>query len=294
MQEVLLDAARQAGADVRRGARVRAVTTDGGPAAIAHLDGHEAVIPARLVVGADGRNSMTRHWAGFAVRRDQDQTRLAGVLFDEIAIPEEDTYYSWRDFASGLYTLQFPQGHGRVRVYLGYLPQAGYSMSGEAAVPRFIEACQRAGAPGAYYGQARAVGPLATFRGADTWVAHPYHQGVALIGDAAATSDPWWGQGLSLTLRDVRVLRDHLVYTDHWEEAGHAYADVHDRYYGVLHTYGAWQTLMLATTGPEADARRAKAMPLWQEDPTRNPDIVHSGPDRSLDEAARRRYFGEE
>jgi 2-polyprenyl-6-methoxyphenol hydroxylase-like FAD-dependent oxidoreductase len=117
---------------------------------------------------------------------------------------------------------------------------------------------------------------------------------VALIGDAAATSDPWWGQGLSLTLRDVRVLRDHLVYTDHWEEAGHAYADVHDRYYGVLHTYGAWQTLMLATTGPEADARRAKAMPLWREDPTRNPDIVHSGPDRSLDEAARRRYFGEE
>jgi hypothetical protein len=34
-------------------------------------------------------------------------------------------------------------------------------------------------------------------------------------------------------------------------------------------------------------------MPLWREDPTRNPDIVHSGPDQTLDEAARRRYFGE-
>jgi hypothetical protein len=92
----------------------------------------------------------------------------------------------------------------------------------------------------------------------------------------------------------VRVLRDQLVRNDNWEEAGHAYAEEHDRYYGVLHTYEAWQTQMVTTTGPEADARRAKAIPLWQEDPTRNPDILHSGPDRPLDETARRRYFGDE
>jgi menaquinone-9 beta-reductase len=293
IQEALIDAARHAGAEVRRGARVRAVTTDGRPTVIAYLDGHEVEIPARLVVGADGRNSMTRSWAGFAVRRDQDQTLVAGVLFDEMDIPDADAY-TWRNFSSGLFALLFPQGHGRVRAYLGYLTQAGYSLSGEAAMPRFIEACQRAGAPGEYYGQARTVGPLATFRGAATWVAHPYHRGVALIGDAAATSDPTWGQGLSLTLRDVRVLRDQLAHSDNWDEAGHAYAEAHDRYYGVLHTYEAWQTYMLATTGPEADARRAKAMLLWREDPTRHPDIVHSGPDQILDEVARRRYFGEE
>jgi menaquinone-9 beta-reductase len=34
---------------------------------------------------------------------------------------------------------------------------------------------------------------------------------MALIGDAAAASDPSWGEGLSLTLRDVRLLRDSLI-----------------------------------------------------------------------------------
>jgi 2-polyprenyl-6-methoxyphenol hydroxylase-like FAD-dependent oxidoreductase len=57
---------------------------------------------------------------------------------------------------------------------------------------------------------AKGLGPLATFSGADTWVEHPYRQGVVLIGDAAA-SDPSFGQGLALTVRDVRVLRDALV-----------------------------------------------------------------------------------
>jgi 8-oxo-dGTP pyrophosphatase MutT (NUDIX family) len=35
-----------------------------------------------------------------------------------------------------------------------------------------------------------------------------FFAGVVLVGDASATSDPSWGCGLSLTLRDVRVLRD--------------------------------------------------------------------------------------
>ena len=39
---------------------------------------------------------------------------------------------------------------------------------------------------------------------------HPYRNGIALIGDAAATSDPTLGEGLSLTLRDPRRLHDSL------------------------------------------------------------------------------------
>jgi 2-polyprenyl-6-methoxyphenol hydroxylase-like FAD-dependent oxidoreductase len=42
---------------------------------------------------------------------------------------------------------------------------------------------------------------------------HPYRDGIALIGDAAA-SDPAYGQGMSLTLRDARVLREYLVTTE--------------------------------------------------------------------------------
>ena len=64
---------------------------------------------------------------------------------------------------------------------------------------------------------------------------HPYRDGVALLGDAAAASDPTHGQGLSLTLRDARVLRDHLLRSSDWDAAGNAYAVEHDGYTDRLH-----------------------------------------------------------
>src|SRR5262249_17986036 len=115
-----------------------------------------------------------------------------------------------------------------------------------------------------------------------------------LVGDAAAASDPTWGQGLSLTLRDVRVLRDHLVSQQDWEAAGHAYAAEHDRYYSVIHSVDNWLTELFLATGAEAEARRARALPLIAEDSTRRPDHHFSGPEQPSGEAVRRRFFGEE
>jgi 2-polyprenyl-6-methoxyphenol hydroxylase-like FAD-dependent oxidoreductase len=135
---------------------------------------------------------------------------------------------------------------------------------------------------------------LATFDGAETWVEHPYKEGVVLIGDAAASSDPAWGQGLSLTVRDVRVLRDSLLRQENWDEAGHAYAEEHDRHYGVIHTVDNWLSQLFFAIGPEAEACRARALPLIAQDPTRVPDHLNSGPELPLNETVRRRFFGEE
>ena len=123
---------------------------------------------------------------------------------------------------------------------------------------------------------------------------HPFDDGVALVGDAAAASDPTWGQGLSMALRDARLLRDRLLAEDDWDAAGHAYASDHDAYYEVLHKMEDWNSRMLLGTGPEADAMRARAMPLWREDRTRRPDTFINGPDHPADETVRRRFFGEE
>ena len=122
---------------------------------------------------------------------------------------------------------------------------------------------------------------------------HPYSNGIALIGDAVAASDPTWGQGLSLTLRDVRVLRDALISNEDWDNAGHAYAVEHDRYYGRVHVWEDLLTELFFGTSAEADARRAKALPLIGEDPTRVPDHIFSGPELPLDENVRARFFGE-
>ena len=115
-----------------------------------------------------------------------------------------------------------------------------------------------------------------------------------MIGDAAAASDPSWGQGLSLTLRDVRVLRDQLLTYKDWEVAGHTYAREHDRHYGVTHTTDNWLTQLFFAIGLEAEAIRAKALPLISQDETRAPDHIYSGPDLPADETVRRRFFGEE
>jgi menaquinone-9 beta-reductase len=294
MQEVVLKAAEAAGAEVRRGVSVRSVRSGQVPSVVIDQDGHRAELRARLVVGADGRVSMVRQWAGFPVHRDPEQLYIAGVLFEGMWAPPEDTVSIAYNTQLGLEALLFPQGQGRIRAYLAYHKDAPYRLHGGTQITDFVEESIRAGIHAPWYAGMRPIGPLASFSGAATWVEHPYRDRVGLIGDAAATSDPTFGQGLSLTLRDVRVLRDQLLSQDDWETAGQAYAREHDRYFGVVHTAEGWLTAMFHETGPVADARRAKALPLIAQDATRRPDVTASGPDCVLDEIARRRFFGED
>lgn len=90
---------------------------------------------------------------------------------------------------------------GRARAYVAYRADSGLRLQGPASLPRFIEESVRCGMPADFFKSAKVAGPLASFSGADEWVNHPYYNGIALIGDAAATSDPSWGQGLSLSAR---------------------------------------------------------------------------------------------
>ena len=293
MQEYLIAAAADAGAEVRRGARVLGVRTNGTPEVVAELDGHETVINARLLVGADGKRSVARSGAGFEVLWDPAHNLVAGVLLDGIPV-SDDASHIWLNSQQGLWVIFFPQGRERARAYVCYPATAGYRLSGPRDIPRFIEVAVRAGVPADHYAKAKAAGPLATFDGAASWVDHPYRNGVALLGAAAADPDPTWGQGLSLSLRDARVLRDQLLSHDNWDEAGDAYAGEHDRYYSVIHNMEMWQTQLLLETGPDADARRDRTFTAWREDTTRRLDVLMSGPGPTLDESVRRRFFGED
>src|SRR5437763_1012011 len=61
------------------------------------------------------------------------------------------------------------------------------------------------------------AGPLGAFPGTDTWMHEPYVPGVVLAGDAAGWSDPTIGQGLSVAMRDVRVLSEILSSDPPWD-----------------------------------------------------------------------------
>ena len=293
MQESLVAAVQQTGVEVRRGARVMGIETDGPPAVVTEIDGRQSVIRARLVVGADGKDSLVRRWAGFDVQQDPGCNLVAGLLFDDVPAAD-DASHAWLNPDLGLWILLFPQGRGRARAYVCYPEAAGYRLTGQKDIPRFIEESMKAGVLPEQYAEATPAGPLATFDGAASWVQHPFRDGVALIGGAAADPDPTWGQGLSLSLRDARVLRDQLLRHEDWGEAGNANAAEHGQYYGVIHELELWQTQLLLESGTEASARRQRAFEAWQEDRNRRLDALLSGPGASLDETARRRYFGEE
>ena len=294
MQETLLTAAKAAGAEVWRGARVSGLEPGPEPVAEIERDGDRHRLSARLIVGADGRNSVTRKWGGFAAQEDPDRLEICGLLFEDMAIPEDAAIVAYNPITQQI-ALQFPQGGGRVRSYMARRREGGPRLQGEEAVSTFIDESIKTGTQPSVFEGAKPNGPLATFNGADSYAPHPYKNGVALVGDAAATSDPSWGQGLSLTVRDARVLRDKLLATDDWDAAGHSYAEEHDNHFGAVHTTEDWFTQLFYDLGPEAGARRAAVFSTLEADPDRLPDTFQIGPDHVvIDDAARRRLFGEE
>ncbi len=122
LQDAMLRHALDSGADVWRGVRVSGLTAEGGgssPVVSLVQDGNAHQLSARMVIGADGRGSPTRNWAGFPVRQDLERNLVSGVLMDNVALSDDATH-AWLDTENGHFILNFPQGEGRARVYLCY------------------------------------------------------------------------------------------------------------------------------------------------------------------------------
>ncbi len=293
MQQVVLDAAKGAGAEVWRGVSVCEVKPGKTPVASLERDGSVRELTARLVVCADGRSSMGRLWGGFSPRRGKQRLLGAGILFEGLSIAEDATLTILNPVV-GREVILFPQGAGRVRAYLIYSPKSAPRLQGDADVGRFIDESVRTGIPQDVFAGAQAAGPLASFDMTENWVEHPYRDGVALIGDAAGATDPTWGQGMSMTMRDVRVLAENLFANNDWDAAGHEYAREHDRYFTTTLTVEDWIFEMFLDQGPQAQKARERALPLIAAEPDRVPDHIFSGPDLPCDESVRKRFFGED
>lgn len=286
MQEVLLHAASAAGAEVRRGESVVGVEPGDPPAVTVRVDGGALeTLHARLVVGADGRQSRVRLRAGFPIQQDPERLVISGLLLEGLHLAE-DGVEAVRYPSIGQAVLIFPLGNGLHRAYFIHRKRgAPRRLSGRRHIPDFIDACIETGACASWFAGAEAAGPLAMFDGADIWVEHPYREGVALVGDAAAVSDPSWGCGMSLALRDVRTLRDHLLQEKDWKTAAHTYAESHDQYYFSLRRMTRWLAELFYEVGPDADSRRSRVLPRLAQEPDRAPDTAGLGPDGPNDEA---------
>ena len=297
MQEVLLAEAEQAGAQVRRGVAVEGVEPRGAgtkhPAVVVR-NGKVERVSARLVVGVDGRGSAVRRWAGFTVERDPIPFHFAGVQLTGVRSREDLAMFVFNP-ELGMVLGMVPQTKERWRSYLGY-PSGRYGggLTGSEKIATFLAEAKRAVPMVAEaYAEAKSIGPLASFDVSESWAVHPYREGVALVGDAAATSDPSFGQGMGTALRDARVLRDALLENPDWDAAGHAFAAQHDAYFANTHRVCGWLRTLFQDPCQQAQTLRRQAMPRIAEDLTRVPDHLFSGPDLPADETVRARLFGE-
>jgi len=278
VQEALLRAAAEAGARVLRGARVRQLSSGCDPRVTFEIDGRVETASGGLVAGADGRASRILSLGGFEVSRGARGLMTAGVALSNVDVTQDAVAVAY-DLRQGVSAALLPQGSGRARAYLTTSP----GRPGQAAVqnlPRLIERLVAAGLPAAAFASASAAGPLATFDGTPKWVETPYRDGVVLIGDAASTSDPAWGQGMSLALRDVSVLTDAFTVSGDAAQAGYRYAAEHARYGATSRVVS--RLVSLAQFGANSEARLLRSSPFWKASARRIKAMLLDGPDGGL------------
>lgn len=206
--QALIDAAGEAGATVVRGVQDVKLQA-GSPVTVTYSSAGGGQVSAPLVVGADGRNSAVRRQTGITLERQDAVNYIAGLLVDGLeGVPDDHDVLVSDD----LFRLIFHQSAGRARLYLCTGVSGRQHFAGPEGTRRFLDAWRTSCFPWAEtVSQAVPAGPCATYPGDDTWTAAPFAEHVVLIGDAAGHNDPVVGQGLSISMRDARIVRDLIL-----------------------------------------------------------------------------------
>lgn len=266
MQEALLAEAGGV-ATVWRGATLASLEPGAPPSVTVSVDGAARRVRARLVVGADGRDSGVARALDLERCRDAVDLITSGMLVECDGLPSESVHVH-RDPRGGRMAILLSPAPGLQRVYLIYRHDAlPRRLSGERDLPEALHHLSEIGVPDAHLAGARLRGPYASFDGAHRWVTTPCREGVVLIGDAAGVSDPAWGCGLSRTLRDVRLLRDALLADDDWTAAARGYALQHDDAFQRLRRVERIYSELFMASGEEADDVRGRLGPVLAEHP---------------------------
>ena len=288
MQEALAAGATSAGAEVWRGAILRQIRAGETPEADVAIDGRVETVRARLIVGADGRESSVATHMGLPKEKTPQELFTTGL---QLAgdLPLEPALYFFLHGVSGRGSILVQNNPRNYRIYLLHHKDAlTRRLAGERDYPAALDHFRQIGVPAAWLEAATPHGILATFDGAFRWVTLPARGNCVLVGDAAGCTDPVWGNGLSRTLRDVRLLRDRLLNDRNWDAAATAYAGDHDDFFHRLRRAEQLNTTLSFSMGEEAEARRDRAFSLMERSPEFYPDVPGLGPEARCDERIER------
>ena len=204
--------AGRAGAEIRIATEVLGLTREGdGWCAPIRGPGGEGLVRARLVIGADGVESLVGRWAGLDTRvpaRDMEscaQYVVTGIEFDPDAI-----YLHFGDLvAPGGYAWVFPKGVGIANVGLGIVALKSDGRSARGYLDGYIDR---------YFPTGTKIGLTVGGVIVHTTVKRTVTDGVILCGDAAHMVNPLSGGGIVNAMKAgrlaARVAADALARHD--------------------------------------------------------------------------------
>jgi len=206
LDQVLVDAARDSGADVRYGVRVDGVVFDDGGRArgiTTVAGGVRERIDADIVIGADGLHSTIAQRVGAA--RIVEGRHSTGVLYSYWEDMPVDGYY-WR-FCTGASIGAIPTNHGATCVFVS-VPSSRFRAEIPGNAPLAYRRLIREVAPSfdARLEDARRVEPVRGFGGQAGFIKQAAGPGWALVGDAGYFKDPLTAHGITDALRDAELL----------------------------------------------------------------------------------------
>jgi 2-polyprenyl-6-methoxyphenol hydroxylase-like FAD-dependent oxidoreductase len=230
LDELLVDAASEAGAEVRQGFTVEnLVFEDGRVAGVrGHEKGGETVTErARVVVGADGRYSLVAD-AVEAEEYDSRPKLLASYYSYWSGLPMHGRFETWvrpyRGFAA------WPTNDDLTLVIAGW-PYREFESNRNDFERHFLETLEQAPA---FAERVRAAKREERFVGAAVpgYFRKPYGAGWALVGDAGYNKDYITAQGINDAFRDAelcaRALDDAFSGTRSYDEAMGEYQSTRD------------------------------------------------------------------
>jgi menaquinone-9 beta-reductase len=208
----LVDAARAAGAEVRYGIRLVALTREASGritgATLRDDDGGMHDVEAGTVVGADGLHSAVAMLVGAAKRhRGWHAAAFDYVYFNGL----ENRGFNWY-YRPGLTAGAIPTNDGLTCVFTAAPPLEVARERGDARVRGYYERLARV-APevASRVGEATRRGPLFRFPGVPGFLRQSVGHGWALVGDAGYFKDPITAHGITDALRDAELLARALA-----------------------------------------------------------------------------------
>ncbi|MGB2062152.1 MAG: FAD-dependent monooxygenase [Candidatus Puniceispirillales bacterium] len=179
-------------------------------AAAALITADDTVIPASLIIAADGRNSPLRQFAGIRhITRNLGQT----AIVSQIKMTDPHHHRAWQRFLAGGPIALMPMADPYMSSLVWSMTNEDASRLMNADDSRFAMALDDA--TGLAFGRITDIGERQAFPVIPTHAVWPVAGRLVLIGDAAHAINPLAGQGYNLALADIKTLARLLITAQH-------------------------------------------------------------------------------